>query len=189
MEERLRKALARRRKRRIHCLERVRSAVLVPLFCKEEQCCVLLTRRTQGVKHHKGQIAFPGGVYQAEDGTVLNTALRECAEEIGLRREDAEILGELDDVITTTSNFVISPFVARIPWPYCFLLNRQETEEVIPVPLSVLGDAGNVHIEDEIIEGEKVATLTYHYQGNVIWGATARIMTQLLGIIQGENRR
>lgn len=146
---------------------------------------MLLTRRTQGVKHHKGQIAFPGGVYQAEDGTALNTALRECGEEIGVRREDAEILGELDDVITTTSNYIISPFVARIPWPYRFQLNGEETEELIPVPLSAFQDGANVRPEDEIIDGEKVASLTYHYRGNVIWGATARILTQLLGIIRG----
>lgn len=184
MEERLRKTLVKRIKRHIHSPERVRSAVLVPLFWQEKQCHVLFVRRTLGVKHHKGQIAFPGGAYQPEDGTILKTALRECAEEIGLQGRDAEILGELDDVITTTSNFVISPFVARIPYPYPFRLNCEETEELIPVPLPVFGDRANVRLEDEIIGGEKVPTLTYCYQGNVIWGATARVLTQLLELIQ-----
>ncbi|MFA5316981.1 MAG: NUDIX domain-containing protein, partial [Dehalococcoidales bacterium] len=89
MEDKLREALTRRKKRHIHNQKRVCSAVLIPLFCQEGQCGVLFTRRTQAVTHHKGQISFPGGVYQAEDGTILNTALRECTEEIGLCREDA----------------------------------------------------------------------------------------------------
>jgi 8-oxo-dGTP pyrophosphatase MutT (NUDIX family) len=184
MEDKLRDALARRKKRRIHNPERVCSAVLVPLFSQEGQCHVLFTRRTQEVTHHKGQISFPGGVYQAEDGTILNTALRECTEEIGLCREDAEILGELDDFITTTSNYIISPFVAHIPWPYHFRLSREETEELIPVPLAALQDNKNVHPGVETIEGRKITSFTYHYQGNVIWGATARILNQLLSIIQ-----
>ena len=184
MEERLREALARRQKRHICDQKRVRSAVLIPLFRREGQYHILFTRRTLGVKHHKGQISFPGGTCQTEDVTALNTAQRECREEIGLLSEDAEILGELDDFVTTTSNFVISPFVARIPWPYRFQLSREETDELIWVPLAALQDRANVRPETEIIEGEKVATFTYHYQGNVIWGATARILTQLLGIIR-----
>ena len=184
MEERLREALARRQKHHINNPERIRSAVLIPLFRREGQCHVLFTRRTQDVKHHKGQISFPGGTCQAEDGTALNTALRECAEEIGLLGEDAEILGELDDFVTTTSNFVIAPFVARIPWPYRFSLCQKETEELIRVPLAALQDRANMRPETEIVEGEKVTTFTYHYHGNIIWGATARILTQLLGIIR-----
>ncbi|RJQ37841.1 MAG: CoA pyrophosphatase [Dehalococcoidia bacterium] len=182
MEERLRKVLARHKKRHLYRPERVRSAVLVPLFWQEDGCHILFIRRAQEVQHHKGQMAFPGGVFQPRDVTALNTALRESAEEIGLLSKDAEILGELDDVITTTSNFVISPFVARIPWPYCFLIDHGETEEIITAPLA-LGDQANLRLEDEMVGGEKVRTLTYHYRGNVIWGATARILTQLLEVM------
>jgi len=184
MEDKLRVALARRRKRRIQDPNRVPSAVLIPLFYQEGQSHVLFTRRTQGVKHHKGQISFPGGTYQPEDVTALNTARRECFEEIGLQSEDIEILGELDDFITTTSNFVISPFVARIPWPYRFRLSREETDEVINIPLAALKDGVHARPDTEAIEGQEMATFTYYYRGNIIWGATARILAQLLDIIR-----
>lgn len=184
MEERLRVALARRQKRHVHDQKRVRSAVLVPLFRRQGQYHLLFIRRAPWVKHHQGQIAFPGGTYQPADGTILNTARRECREEIGLLSEDTEILGELDDFVTTTSNFVITPFVARIPWPYRFELSREEIEALLWVPLAALQDKRQVRPGTEIIAGKKVATFTYHYRGNIIWGATARILTQLLDIIR-----
>lgn len=186
IEKHLRQILGKRIVRRLHCPERVRSAVLVPLFRQDEEWHVLFIRRTQDVKHHKGQIAFPGGAYQPEDGTILNTALRESTEEIGLQREDVAILGELDDFITTTSNFVISPFVACVPWPYCFLLNNKETETIITAPLAAFQDKANISLEDETIGGQRVPSLNYHYRGSVIWGATARILAQLLEIFEEQ---
>jgi len=186
MEKQLRQTLEKRIIRRLHCPERVRSAVLVPLFWQDEECHILFIRRTRDVQHHKGQIAFPGGAYQPEDKTMLNTALRESAEEIGLQDKDVKVLGQLDDFITTTSNFVISPFVARIPWPYCFLLNTRETEAIITAPLAAFQNRANVKLEDEVIGGQKVPTLNYHYQGNIIWGATARILSQVLEIVKEQ---
>jgi 8-oxo-dGTP pyrophosphatase MutT (NUDIX family) len=158
----------------------IQSAVLLPLFYKQGQYYLLLTKRTQEVKNHKSQISFPGGAYQEGDETLVNTALRESAEEIGLKSGDIEVLGELDDFVTQVSGYIISPFVAIIPWPYQFRVNRQEIEEVIEVPISVLLDMGHLHPETRVIDGEEVTSFFYPYQGKVIWGATARILHQFL---------
>ena len=156
--------------------------MLLPIYGKQEEYYILFIKRTEKVKEHKAQIAFPGGVYQEGDGTLLGTALRECTEEIGLMAYDVEVLGELDDTVTKTSNYIISPFVVFIPWPYQFKVNGEEVEEVIEVPISVLLDKSCLHQETEITDGKAVTSYSYHYQGRVIWGATARILNQFLDI-------
>ena len=183
MEQRLRQVLASRGIRRIRDESRELSAVLLPLYCKQGEYYLVFTKRTEQVKEHKGQISFPGGAYQEGDGTLLNTALRECAEEIDLVADKVEILGRLDDTITQTSNYIISPFVVVIPWPYEFKVNTEEIEEIIEVPISALLDKSCLRQETEIISGETVTSYFYHYQGKVIWGATARILNQFLDIV------
>ena len=180
--KRLKQALSRRRKRHIVDGSRLQSAVLVPIFQKEGQYHVLLTQRTDKVKEHKGEISFPGGACEEADGTLVNTALRESAEEIGLAVKAVEVLGRLDDAVSRTSNYIISPFVGLIPWPYRFKMNGDETAEIIEVPLPVLLNGGSLHKEKEIIDGEEMTSYSYHYQGKIIWGATARILHQFLDI-------
>jgi 8-oxo-dGTP pyrophosphatase MutT (NUDIX family) len=182
MEQRLRQALANRRVKRIRNASRELSAVLLPLYRKEDECYLVFTKRTQQVKEHKGQISFPGGVYQEEDRTLVNTALRECAEEIGLVPETVRILGELDDIVTLTSNYIVSPFVAIIPYPHEFRISQQEIEEVIEAPVSALLDKSSLREEIEVVDGKPDVVHYYHYRGRVIWGATARILYQFLDI-------
>jgi len=134
------------------------------------------------VKEHKSEISFPGGAHQDGDRTLVDTALRECTEEIGLMADRVEVLGELDDTITTTSSYIISPFVAIIPWPYPFKVDQWETEEIIEIPISALLDKDCLRQETEIVDGKAVTSYFYHYQGRIIWGATARILNQFLDI-------
>jgi 8-oxo-dGTP pyrophosphatase MutT (NUDIX family) len=183
VKQRLKQALAWRQKRHVTHPTRVSSAVLIPLYKKQGQYYVLFIQRTEKVKDHKGQIGFPGGAYEEQDGTLLNTALREAAEEIGLAPGDVEILGELDDITTRGTNYIISPFVASVPWPYQFEVDQWETEEIIEVPLSALFDKDCLRQETDIFEGQIVDSYFYQYQGKVIWGATARILRQFLDII------
>ncbi len=173
--------MSRRQKHHIVDASRISAAVLLPIYCKQVEYYILFTKRTQKVKEHKGQISFPGGAREGEE-ILVNTALRECAEEIGLMAEEVEILGELDDTLSITSNYIITPFVALIPWPYQFQVNREEIEELIEVPISALLDSSYQRQETEIIEGEAVISYFYNYQGRVIWGATARILKQFLDI-------
>jgi len=160
----------------------VLSAVLLPIYYKEGQYYLLFIKRTEKVREHKGQISFPGGAYQEGDRTLVDTALREGTEEIGLVADIVEILGVLDDTSTVTSNYIISPFIAFIPWPYQFKIDREEVEEIIVVPILALLDKDCMRQEIETIDGKAVTSYFYHYQGRVIWGATARILNQFLNI-------
>lgn len=185
MKEQLRQRLARRQKQRVVDASRVPSAVLIPIYNKDGRYYILFTKRTERVRTHKGQISFPGGGFDEADQTLVNTALRECSEEIGLKAQDVEVLGELDDRCSVTSNYVISPFVAFIPSSYRFKLSEAEIERLIEVPLSALLENGCLRQETTTIGGKEVPTYSYHYEGDVIWGATAGILNQFLGICAG----
>ena len=181
MKDRLRQALYQRKKRHIVDPDRIAAAVLLPLYYKQGQYYVLFIKRTENVKAHRGEISFPGGTCEDRDTTLLDTALRECAEEIGLAADDIEILGELDDVASIKTNYVISPFVALIPWPYQFRVDGNEVGEIIEVPVSSL--LNNGFSRPEITNGETIMKYFYPYQGRVIWGATARILSTFLEIL------
>lgn len=183
MEESLRKLLDHREKQCIIDNNRISSAVLVPIYLWNNEYHIIFIRRTETVKAHKGQISFPGGICEKEDKSLLDTALRESREEIGLMAEDVEILGELDDEITTTSNYIVSPFVGAIPWPCHFTQNKDEVDEILNVPLAALLGRDCLQPDTETLNGKQVDSYAYHYQGNVIWGATARILYKLLDII------
>jgi 8-oxo-dGTP pyrophosphatase MutT (NUDIX family) len=180
MKQRLKQALSQRNKQRIVDGSRTSAAVLVPIYYKQGQYYILLIKRTEWVKKHKGEISFPGGARDEGDKTLLDTALRECAEEIGLAPDKVEILGELDDEVSVKTNYVITPFVGLISWPYQFKADGEETEEIIEAPILVLQDRGYSH--QEIRDGKTVTKYFYNYQGRVIWGATARILNKFLGI-------
>ena len=163
------------------------AAVLIPLFYKEDYIHVLLTQRSEQVIHHKGQICFPGGSYQSGDTTLLQTALRETEEEIGLIAKDVEVLGELDDNSTTTSRFIISPFVALIPYPYVFKPNHNEIKQIISIPLSEL--TSELHFQPSSVDSGKQhpVSYNYHYKEHIIWGVTARILNQLIELLELRN--
>lgn len=151
--------------------------MLIPLFYREGQYHVLFTERSDEVDFHKGQVCFPGGRQEPSDSSLLETALREAEEEISLKAEDVQILGEFDDNLTFTSNYVISPFVAFIPYPYPLKADGREVREIFSVPLSFLMDEDN----------SKRDSCTYEYGGHIIWGATARILTQLIDLLKSES--
>jgi 8-oxo-dGTP pyrophosphatase MutT (NUDIX family) len=179
MELKLREFLAHRRKKSITDPKRIPSAVLLPIYYKEGQCHILFTHRTDNVKEHKGQISFPGGARHGGE-SLLDTALREAAEEIGLSPADVKVLGELDDTTTVISNYIVTPFVGVIPWPNKLKADGWETDELIEVPIVALLDKKSREDRDEVIEGKPVTSYFYHYGGRVIWGATARILHQFL---------
>jgi 8-oxo-dGTP pyrophosphatase MutT (NUDIX family) len=162
------------------------AAVLVPLFYKEGQYHVLFTKRSHGLVFHRGQVCFPGGGPEPHDSSLLQTALREAEEEIGLKAKDVEILGELDDNLTLTSGYVISPFVAFIPHPYPFKLNHKEVEEIFSVPLLTLMDGNNFRQDYYPTENKSGPGYAYEYGGHIIWGATARILRQLTELLRSE---
>ena len=160
----------------------VPAGVLLLLYVKDGEVCVLLNRRTDRVEHHKGEISFPGGAHDPEDSTILDTALRETYEEMGVNREDVEILGRLDQV-STQSRFAITPFVGTIPSSYPFQASWIEVAEVLEVPLPILLDPANWREMAMAGERGQSGEYAYAYGEHMIWGATARILTQFLGLI------
>jgi len=177
VNQQIEKILRNRKKKTIIDEKRRASAVLIPLFYSQGQYHVLFTERSEEVDFHKGQVCFPGGTQEPSDSSLLQTALRETEEEISLRAKDVEILGEFDDSLTLTSNYVISPFVAFIPHPYPFKADGREIREIFSVPLSFLMDEANF----------KQDSYSYEYQGHVIWGATARILRQFIDLLKSES--
>jgi len=162
----------------------VHSSVLIPLFSKDGQYMVLFTKRTNRVEHHKGQISFPGGAVDKNDGSLEETALREAYEEIGLLKSDVELLGRIDDMITMVSDFIVHPFVGRIPYPYPFKINPHEVDSIVVIPLYVFMDKISGHIKDSVnVDGFIYHGTSYEYQGHVIWGATARIMENFIHFV------
>jgi 8-oxo-dGTP pyrophosphatase MutT (NUDIX family) len=179
----LKELLARRTKVRYVEDSRKPSAVLIPFYYREGALYLLFTRRTQLVRYHKGEISFPGGGYHEEDDSLVQTALRETFEEIGLEPEKVEIIGELDDVPTRYSNYIITPFAGLITPPKQYKVSDFEICEMIEIPIEGLLTEGCF---EEIRPADPTDVLdipfVYHYQDKTITGATARILRQFLGI-------
>ncbi|HTR03186.1 MAG TPA: CoA pyrophosphatase [Thermoanaerobaculia bacterium] len=158
-----------------------RAAVLVPLFVRDGALYVLLTRRTETVEHHRGQISFPGGVEEEEDETAFQTAVRETDEELGIPPEDVRLLGALSPLVTVT-DFFVEPFVGAIPYPHVLRPAEAEIAEVIDVPVAALLSPGV--LEERVLPGRVEPTLFYHHGDHVIWGATARMLKELLDALR-----
>lgn len=156
------------------------AAVLVPLFVREDEVHVVLTKRTENVRTHQGQVSFPGGSWEPGDDTLQTTALREASEEVGLRTEDVDVLGVLDDLPTNVSGFLVRPFVARVPHPYNFVHDVGEVDHVFSPPLEIFADASRRREEYRERDGIRYPVYYYDVGGNIVWGATARMLVQLL---------
>ena len=180
--DQIRNILSTRERRVIEHPSFAHAAVLVPLFKKGEGCHILFTKRTDQVKYHKGEISFPGGVVDEEDSGLERTALREAFEEIGLKGNDVQIVGVLDDIVTITE-FIVTPFVGLFSYPYPFKISEIEIAELIEVPLASLLDEKCLSEREMIRGGKKEVVYAYQYGKHAIWGATARILKQFLDLI------
>lgn len=165
-----------------------RAAVLLPLFVKDGSCHILFTKRSDKVRYHKGEISFPGGNYDATDDDLLATALREAHEEIGLKPQDVSLLGALDEMLTMT-DFIVSPFVGHMPYPYTFVPSPDEIAEIIILPLADFLKEGVLSEEYRTVNNKTNKVSIYHSGGHVIWGATAWMLRQFLELIPQEELR
>ncbi len=162
----------------------VRAAVLVPLIERGGPHLVF-AKRTDRVSTHRGQIAFPGGAVDSGDASFLDAALRESEEEIGLPRRAVEPLGALDDSETVATQFVITPWVGVIREPVVWRPDGEEIEKVIEVPFAALLEPRNFRVEHRERDGVVRPVYFYDYNGEIIWGATARIVKDFLDLVTG----
>jgi 8-oxo-dGTP pyrophosphatase MutT (NUDIX family) len=185
--EQLRSVLYNRSVHTVDYPEMRASAVLLLLYPKDGEYCILFNKRTEEVEFNKGDICFPGGSRDPEDASLADTAIRETHEEMGILPQDITILGSLDQT-TTRVGFVIQPFVGTIPYPYDFQPSPIEVAEVLEAPISTFFDAHNIH-EEALIQrnGDLVRSRSYGYSNHLIYGATARILSQFLEILESSD--
>ncbi len=161
-------------------LENVRpSAVLVGLFESSNGVEAILTRRSQNLTNHRGEISFPGGRLDAGE-SVLQAALRETQEEIGLSPEDVEVVGELNSMATVVSNSHIVPIVGRYRTPPKLHAVNSEVDRVFSVPLSELVRTDTYSQEHWIFDDREFQINFFYLDDETIWGATARILFQVM---------
>jgi 8-oxo-dGTP pyrophosphatase MutT (NUDIX family) len=157
------------------------AAVLVPLTFFQDEWHILYTRRTDRVESHKGQVSFPGGASDEGETTPEQTALREADEEIGMNPKDVIPLGRLTRMITISS-YRVSPVVGIIPSPYAFKVSGAEVARIFTIPLLWLADKNN-YWEFSRPDSER-SLIAYHpYDGELLWGATARMTVSFLRTI------
>jgi len=165
----------------------VAAAVLVPLVMRDAGLHVLLTRRTEHLRDHAGQISFPGGRSEPEDSDAADTALREAEEEVGLPRSQVEVLGRLPDYITVTG-FIVTPVVALVQPPLQLVLDSFEVAEAFEVPLEFLMTPAHHRRHVFSFEGGERQFLSMPWHGvgadgqpreYFIWGATAAMLRNL----------
>ena len=157
---------------------RTEAAVLVALYCEHGQPNAVFTRRRDDLRRHAGEISFPGGRYDDGDRDLSITALREAEEEIGLPRDAVQIVGALQPTPTIATGYAVYPFVGLIEPGRAWTPSAGEVAEVLEVPLRALI---NGYARRRLIRrGLPIRTDTYQVDGNLIWGATARILADLL---------
>lgn len=165
------------------------AAVLVPFLRVEDAWHILFIRRTHHPEdRHGGQVAFAGGKRENCDGTLMDTALREAEEEVGLARHDVEVLGHINHH-HTVSDFQVRPYVATVPWPYELTLDAVEVARAFTMPLAWLAEPGNFRTEQrQHPDSQRPWPVVYYdlYDGEMLWGASARMMLSLIDVLRDD---
>ncbi|MEI6752714.1 MAG: CoA pyrophosphatase [Paludibacter sp.] len=163
-----------------------KSAVMILFFHDDNVLKMIVIRRSVYVGIHSGQIAFPGGRYEEEDGEVRVTALREIEEEIGIQEEKIEIIGRLSDIYVPPSNFLISIFVGYLAEKPVYKIDEREVDEVIEIPFFDFFKPDVIKQKDFYVNSIKaVSNAPYFDVTNAeIWGASAMVISELLDILK-----
>ena len=159
----------------------VKSSVLILFYTMSGKDHIVFIRRPQYNGVHSGQIALPGGRWETTDKSLYHTALREAREEIGIDTHQVKHLGKLTDLYIPPSNYLVSPFVATYNKQPDFSPDPQEVDEILEIPFSFFLEKTSVkNRKIEILGGLVIETPCFEYKGNVIWGATAMIISELI---------
>jgi 8-oxo-dGTP pyrophosphatase MutT (NUDIX family) len=156
---------------------RTDAAVLVPLYVRDGELFAVFTKRREDLRRHPGEISFPGGRYDEGEPDLRSTALREAHEEIGLPPDAVEIVGALQPTPTIATGYAVYPFVGLIEPGHTWTLSLREVAEVLELPLSALVQG---YARRRLVRrGVPIRTDTYLVGDHLIWGATARILSDL----------
>ena len=181
-KRRIRNLIKRYKPRKQNAKKYLPSSVLIPLVEKNNDPQILFIKRTNLVKHHKGEISYPGGTKEQSDRNLRDTLLREINEELGISSSQIDILGYIDEQITLT-NFLVRPYIGYLMPPFELNLNKFEIADVIYIPISHL--INQISHEEVIMRDRNAMILyTYYYGKYTIWGATARILHNFFDIIK-----
>ena len=175
----LQRALADREPARLEAPQARPAAVLMPLWDQGRGVQVVFTKRTEQLPTHAGQISFPGGARDPEDGDLEFTALRETCEEIGVCGRAVDVLARLDQVVTVT-NYLVTPFIGLLAPGVEFSPNPVEVERLVIVPLAKVLDRASYRPTEVTWRGVSFEQEALNHNGDLIWGATARILLNLL---------
>ena len=164
------------------------ACVLALLYPKNNDWSIVLIERvTSNIKddRHSGQISFPGGQYEASDGLLVQAALREAEEEIGVFSKDISIIGQLSDMYIPVSNFLVHPFVGYMDYAPNFVPQPSEVKDILEVPIPVLQDPSTVQFTDyKIPTGMTLKDVPYYsINGHIVWGATAMMLSEFLEVV------
>lgn len=151
------------------------AAVLIPLIDRDGELQVLFTERSGELRHHAGQVSFPGGGMEEVDSNIVATALREAQEEVGIQPSEVSIAGYLSTMLTITG-FAVTPIVGFVESHFELRIDPAEVEEAFEVPLDYLLDTRNVVHSKREYEGLVCDIETFHFGGHQIWGATASML-------------
>lgn len=151
------------------------AGVLVPIMERREGLSLLLTQRSAELKHHAGQVSFPGGRMESHDADVCAAAIRETHEEVGIESKHIEVIGYLRSMPTITG-FAVTPVVGLVRESAEIVVDRTEVEYAFEVPLEHLLDETNDQLVDREFEGSNFRLVEFHFGGERIWGATAYML-------------
>ncbi len=160
------------------------SAVIVPFLLLNGNWHIIFEKKVKDNSKHAGQMAFPGGSKDKKDRSFLDTAIRETCEEIGICGDDLIILGEIKPTITLKTNFVIYPFAAIVKKPPPYRINRDEVEKLVFVPIDYLIKQHPFPRKKFVFEGKERTTMVIPFEGEVIWGASARILDNFIPLLK-----
>lgn len=164
------------------------AAVLFPFYWKNNEPWVLLTQRNKDLKHHSGQVSFPGGAFETDDKHVRNTALRETHEEIGVPSNDITLLGHLDS-LPSISGFEVTPFVGVLADGFQVVKEDSEVHKVFGVPFAFFQDKSNRQKQYAKTPFGRTHYYIYQYNDDVIWGLTAQIIVKLVKRLEERHER
>ena len=155
-----------------------KAAVLMPLIQRENGLHMIFTQRALHLKHHPGQVSFPGGRYELSDDSLASTALRETQEEIGIEQDNIQLVGSLPS-LTTNSGYHVTPFIGFVNSTEQVIIDRSEVKVCFEVPFSYVLDSNNFSKQYLVANRQRHFTYCCAYQNHLIWGATAQMIINL----------